>query len=635
MRNLLFVFVLCTTFSLASQAQNSTIQVPYTIQKSATVRLSDIKEDWVPALQNIEAPKPDGNKSQLQRVKDSLAKLYPRKSQVKAADTTKQKKKENKAASQLKTTGALTAPYLGKHFNGNVYTASTPNDNDIAVSNGDQLISVQNTSIFTCDVHRYASTNHWVSLSAFAYKLGNPHSKFDPKVIYDPSSDQFILVFLNGYTDSTSSITVAFSQSNDPNGAWSLYELPGNPFNNGLWTDYPMMAMTEKELFITANLLYPDSSWQTGFNETIIWQINKHSGYKGLALNAVVHHNILFGGRPVRNLCPVKGGSKLYGPEMYFLSERNLDPQNDTVFLVRLNDTIGAPGFAINVQSLITPIDYFVPPDALQPGIGTGTQTLATNDSRMLGAFLENNKIQYVHNTLDTATGNAAVYHGVIHDISTSPYITSRILGDSVLEFGYPNISYTGNNATEDNAVINVDHAAATVAPGVSALNTDGLGNYSSLSTLKSGTDYLRVLGGKERWGDYSGSQRKYNQAGRVWVNGLYANSAKQNVTWIAELSTNSLTSINSADKTDNSMNIYPNPTAEYMNIQLVLEKPDYLQFQIFDANGVAVKELLRERVKAGKNNFSFSTTPLAVGNYILRVTSGNKEVFTQKFQKL
>jgi hypothetical protein len=51
--------------------------------------------------------------------------------------------------------------------------------------------------------------------------------------------------------------------------------------------------------------------------------------------------------------------------------------------------------------------------------------------------------------------------------------------------------------------------------------------------------------------------------------------------------------------------------------------------------NGKAIKELLRERVKAGKNNFSFSTSPLAVGNYLLRVSSGNQEVFAQKFQKL
>lgn len=633
MRQLALAIVLFLSFfNTKSFAQTHTEQVSFLIPPSATVSPSEIKEDWVPALQNVEAPKPDGKKSQLQKIKDSLARLYPRKYIKSTIDELNLPKRKV----QLKTTALIPAPFIGNSFNGNQYTNSTPNDNDIAISNGDQLISVQNTTIFTCDVHRYPTTHRWISLSAFAYKLGNLNSKFDPKVIYDPLNDKYVLVFLNGFTDSTSSITVGFSHTNDPNGAWSLYSLPGNPFNNGLWTDYPMLAMTEKELFITANLLYPDSSWQTGFNETIIWQINKNKGYNGLSLNALVHHNILFGGRPVRNLCPVKGGSKLYGPEMYFLSDRNLAPQNDTVFLVRLNDTIGSPGFSINVQALKAPISYFAPPDALQPPFSGGVpQTLATNDARMLGAFYENDKIQYVHNTLDTATGNAAVYHGVINNISSSPFITSHIIADSFLEFGYPNISYTGKSSTEDNSIINFDHASAKIFPGISALASDGAGNYSSLLTLKSGTDYLRVLGGKERWGDYSGSQRKYNQAGRVWVNGLYANPSKQNVTWITELSVNSLASIAPSNNSETEVTIYPNPTTEYLQIQIVLDKPENVQFLVYDINGMLVKELLRERVKAGKNNFSFATNPLPAGNYFIRVVSESREIYNQKFQKL
>jgi hypothetical protein len=46
------------------------------------------------------------------------------------------------------------------------------------------------------------------------------------------------------------------------------------------------------------------------------------------------------------------------------------------------------------------------------------------------------------------------------------------------------------------------------------------------------------------------------------------------------------------------------------------------------------VKVLLREKVKAGKNNFSFSTSPLSNGIYFLKVTSSNKEILTQKFIK-
>jgi hypothetical protein len=70
------------------------------------------------------------------------------------------------------------------------------------------------------------------------------------------------------------------------------------------------------------------------------------------------------------------------------------------------------------------------------------------------------------------------------------------------------------------------------------------------------------------------------------------------------------------------------------MNVQLCLEKADYLQIQIFDVQGKLIHVLLRERVKAGKNTFSFSTSPLAAGHYILKVNSAHQELLVQQFQK-
>jgi hypothetical protein len=237
---------------------------------------------------------------------------------------------------------------------------------------------------------------------------------------------------------------------------------------------------------------------------------------------------------------------------------------------------------------------------------------------------------------LDTATGNAAVFHGIINDVSTSPFIISKIISDTLLEIGYPNISYAGMGTTDQTAIISFDHTALTVFPGVSALTTDGLGSYSPFTIVKSGLNYLSILSGNERWGDYSGSQRKYNEPGIVWVNGLWANASRKNTTWIGELSLTSLAGINEQPiiSSINEMMLFPNPTADLMNVTLSLEKTEYLQFEIYDLTGKMVKVLLREKVKAGKNNFSFSTSPLSNGIYFLKVTSSNKEILTQKFIK-
>ncbi|MFL5765391.1 MAG: T9SS type A sorting domain-containing protein [Bacteroidia bacterium] len=610
------IFLLLLGTSLFAQKQPA--KTHFHIPKAATVNMRAIKEDWNPVIQKIEAPEPGIGtpKKKFMEMKDSLSRVYPKKH----------------TATAQKSPVSIPAPFQGVNMQGNIYNSSTPNDNDIAISNGNMIVSVQNATIYKFDLDSGVSTGY-ISLGAFASVLGNPNVKYDPKAIYDPVSDKFAVVFLNGFTDSTSSITVAFSTSNDPNGSWNMYELPGNPFNNGLWTDYPMVAMTDQELFITGNLLYPDSSWQTGFVESVIWQINKNSGYSGGTLNAMVHNNITCVGKSVRNLCPAKGGVDIYGPDMYFLSDRNLDPVNDTVFLVHLTDTIGAPGQTITVTPLITSLNYYVPPQAAQPG--PGIQLLETNDSRILGAFYENDKIQYVHNCLDTVTGNAAVYHGIIDNISTSPTITGKIISDTLLEIGYPNISYAGSGSTDNTAIISFDHTALTVNPGVSALTTDGAGNYSPFTTVKSGASYLNILSGNERWGDYSGSQRKYDQPGRVWINGMWANASRKNTTWISELSLTSLAGVSEAAEKDLSeVTLYPNPTADLMYVDLDLKHKGYLTFEILDMQGKLVKLLLRDQVKKGKNIFSFSTSPLPNGIYLLKIVNGEKEVLTKKFVK-
>lgn len=612
------IIVFLFLISLKVLGQSGPQQKQVVVPKAATVKMSDVKEDWNPVLQNIEKPAPDARseKQKLRHIKDSLRLKYPQK-HLKSGST--------------KSRQFVSSPYMGKNFVGNTYNYGTPNDNDIAVSNGNKLISVMNSTVFKYDL-TIDSARGVVSLDAFSASLSNPNDKFDPKVLYDPVDDKFILIFLNGFTDSTSSITVAFSQTNDPSGAWNLYALPGNPLNNHLWTDFPMMAVTNQELFITVNLLYPDSSWQTGFNETIIWQINKASGYNGQQLNSLLHNNIALNGRNVRNLCPAKGGIDVSGPDMYFLSDRNLDAQNDTVFLVHINDTIGAPNQTVTVNALLSDVSYFLPPSAKQPG--SGIQLLETNDSRVLGAFIENDKIQFVHNCLDTATGNAAVYHGVINNVSSNPSVSGYIVKDTLLEYGYPNISYVGMGSTDNTSIISFDYTALTVFPGMGAVTSDGSGSYSDLTHIKTGLSNLSILSGDERWGDYSGSQRKYNENGVVWMNGLFTNVTHKNTTWIAQLSLNSFAGIKTEEKKQNGMVVYPNPTSEMMNVSFALEYSDFLRFELYDVNGKLVKLLMQEKVKAGKNDFSFSITPLNNGIYFFKISSNEKEIFSKKVVK-
>jgi hypothetical protein len=594
------LFVLLFISAFYSQTRKHS----FVFQKQATVNFNAIKTDYKPKMMVQEMPKEA----------DEKVEYYNYSSKSKSP------------VSQCNT--ILPPLYKSQSFQGQAWGLSTPNDNDFAISDSGLCISVANTNMFIRDVN--TGYTNLKSLAAFTSSVNSNHQEFDPRVMYDPQSDRFVVACLVGFVDTTSKIIVGFSQTNDPFGNWNLYTLPGNPLNDTLWSDYPMIAMTNDELFLTVNLLVNNQPWQTGFVQTVIWQMKKNKGYSGQPLGALLHSNIKYNGRPIRNLCPVKGGSQLYGPNMYFLSNRNLASQNDTVFLVNLTDTIGAPSQTITTKAIITPQMYFMPPDARQTNT---VQTLATNDCRNLGAFLENNKIQYVHNTANPSNSLCSVYYGVMDSPqSPTPTINAWILQNDTTDFGYPNISYAGNSGSDNTSIITFDHSSDKIFAGCSGMRTDANGNFSPLLRIQDGLTYVNLLAGnQERWGDYSGSQRRYNNPGEVWMSGYngypYSGSYPYaHRTWIAQLALSNavITGVKANEPVaQNPAAVFPNPSKDYFNVELGLSKPEYLNIELFDGRGRLVTTLMRDWVKALENVFSFSTHDLPKGIYVLKI-SGN-----------
>jgi hypothetical protein len=115
----------------------------------------------------------------------------------------------------------------------------------------------------------------------------------------------------------------------------------------------------------------------------------------------------------------------LLGPSQYFLSNRNFDINNDSVFIVKVPDTIGSADTILTVTAVkATTGSYGAPPDGRQPDT---TLPLATNDGRVLGGFIKDNEIQFVHASLNPANGSSAVFHGVISNFNTSLFLTGNL----------------------------------------------------------------------------------------------------------------------------------------------------------------------------------------------------------------
>ncbi len=585
--------------------------------RSATVNVSDVKEDFHPSVVRVEAPFPGGNteKAWLENQKAEMAAKY----------------RQPDANQKVDSTAA--SPWLGDKMISNQVINGVPNDNDMAISNGGKIVSVINSNIYMHDEFGALLLGN-LSLNAWSAGLNLTGSKFDPRALYDPIHDRFVITCLNGFTDSTSYVIVGFSQTNDPTGTWNLYALPGDPNQDSLWTDYPIMALTEHELFLTVNLLYNNQPWQTGFNQSICWQIDLDNAYAGDSLESRLWFNIQFGGRPVRNLCPVQAGAGPGGPNMYFMSNRNLSLGNDTVFIMEITDTMNAPGAQFLVDHGISNRQYSLPPNAVQQL----NHQLATNDARWLDAFIENGNIQFVGNTLDTASGRCALYHGTVTDVTGARTVTGTIVANPDGDYGYPAIAWMGMNPADNDALIAINYAGptATTRPGCGGIYYDGNGGYSPLVVAQSGVSYINAINGTDRWGDYAGAQRRYNENGVVWMAGTFGKSNRDPGTCVAEFHHPLIVGsepvpANVAFETK----AYPNPTVDMMSVELTLEADAFLDISIWDVEGKRVKTLIRDLVRSGTNRFSLSTSPLAAGTYFLRITDGDRIVGEKKIVKL
>ena len=590
----------------------------FEIKNKVSVQVHSIDEDWMPSLINLEMPNPIGTseRSKLLQLKEEAAKI-----------------RSGKKGSYSKVNLDGQPPIVIRGLTANPF-AGIPNDNDMSISNDGMLISVVNSTIFMYDTNKDTLVKY-ISLGAFADTLGLGGSKYDPKTIYDPVEDKFIIVFLNGYLDSTSHVIVAFSKTNDPTGEWNLYDIPGNPLNNKTWSDYPMIAITKDELFLTVNALYNDSSWQSGFHETLLWQINKGDGYSGNALTTKMYNNIKHNNRAIRNLIPVKGGSEIYGPDIYFLSNRNFEVESDTIFIAHISNTIQQGG-ALSLKLTHADQAYGVPPQAKQPG----NHTFDTNDARILGAFYEDSTIQFVGNTVVPETGWAGIYHGIVTDLEAlAPSVTGKILSHDSLEFGYPNISYTGIQKGDIESVITFNHTGTKTFAGFTAIYFGNDSSYSEPVKLKEGLALVNAHGGfYERWGDYSGSQRKYNEPGKVWASGSYGISRMtipKNVseTWVAALKSPDSVRVPDPPKTFDAT-AFPNPTRDFVNLNFSLEESGPIQIQIYDISGRLVKVLYNDVAKKGSNLLTFSTQPLQRGMYIIVIRNGDDMIIQEKVIK-
>lgn len=520
----------------------------------------------------------------------------------------------------------------GKLFEANAYNGGTPSDNALALSNKGFFVSAINST-----VDFYDSTGKRLvskSLSSFANDASLSFT-FDPKVLFDPENQRFILVFLNGNTPNTSKVIVAFSTTDDPRNKWNVYKLTGNPLKDNSWTDYPNIGVSKEDFFITTNLFTVNNS----FSQAIIQQIPKKDGFDGAPSLKVLIWNDLIddNNESILGIYPLMGGqSNLYSSGMYFAATQRGSGNYFTI--AKITGDYSASNNQIIYNSYNCG-NYQVGRDA---AMKSNSDPLSVGDCRVKGGFQLNNNLYFVF----SATFGLDIWSNVVYikfNIVDKTFKLARI-AKQFESFCYPNIASFATDEYDETVAICYTASSNKYFPEARTIVCDSWMQFSEVDTFKRGDTYIDALGTgtDERWGDYSGIARWHNKPYRsVWafnmVGQILPNSTRRIGNWICEVRSNtpSYQGLESEISHTDGYSIYPNPVSnEYITIDFNVKKTQDLLVQLYDIQGKLVNTLAEQKMIPGSYNFRMNVANLPSGNYFVNIYSSNRIIKTQKIVK-
>jgi hypothetical protein len=597
----------CILISILTISQLFSQKVDVNVRKlssplQSVVDVSKMDKDFFPALLHLEPATKGSQQYYLNELKKNIV---------------------PKSGAKMLNKGTLPLPVIKNGFEGNRYPIGVPNDNDMAISNDGKIVTVANTNLTIMDTTGAILKS--MSLQGFINSSIRKENKYDPRVLYDPKRDRFVVAVLNSSSDAATGCFLAFSKTNDPMGEWNIFFQPGCPLNDSTWTDYPIIALSDKYLYLTLNAIKNGVTWELGFQQSYIFQMDLDSAFQGVSLKTKLYSDIKFDGKRLRNICPVQESDGFTNSTMYFVNNKNISAESDSFFLLSLNKSIDDVDKSIDIKLLKSPTTYGFPPNARQPK----NRKFATNDARNLDALIHNGVIHIVGNTIEKSTNLATIFHGTINNIASTPTMNFTVLPTNGYELGYPGIAFMGKNSSEEDMAILANYVSDTAFGGLGCFYYKN-SQYSDLKILKRGSSVVNVINPVDRWGDYSGIQRRYNKPSEVWLAGTFGYAKKEGIeikntygTWISAVSPSTeLIGIDEVKKEKVLAKVYPNPLIDNQltTIAFTATQNDFANFSIYSQTGQLIETILISHIKAGKNEFTFSPKNLPSGMYILKI---------------
>jgi hypothetical protein len=529
---------------------------------------------------------------------------------------------------KLKDSMRVETSYISNNFN-----FVTPMDNHIAVSKNGVVISVVNINMMITDTIGNPLTipASRVFNASFFGDQSLTATIYDPKILYDPDANRFILVVLHGSTSASSQVLVMFSKSENPHiDGWNYYKFPGNPFAGSLWFDYPNTGINKNNLFITGNMFDDNDN----FREPVIFQLNKFDGYNGSNNINMLTWGSLGGPNAIRiknnsgieiapfTLVPAPNGWRNDNfTDMHFVN--TYSHAGDEIHLLRITNIIGNnPQLEVGKVALGNNNNYQM--EGLVPQPKTDT-LLMSGDARIKNAYILNNVLHLVFNA---RVRNYSGIHYYRIDLKSRLVFVSKF-GDDRNDYAYPVISPFSNDSTNQTALIAYVYSSSVNYPSIGVMTCNGKMEFSKPLTVKEGESYVSILpeGFRTRWGDYSGAAKRFGSSQpEVWITGSYGfftphpTFSRRWNNYNAKITSIDNPIVYYPENPD--VSLWPNPAPKenpIIHFKLVAEEGGDYKIKIFDNLGKEIKTIYEETILTGVYQVVFSTQFLSPGIYYVR----------------
>ncbi len=405
------------------------------------------------------------------------------------------------------------------------------------------------------------------SLAGFFAPLAPTTFTFDPKVIYDPYEDRYVVVTLERVQsgvavdpNNVSRLLLAVSKNGNPKSAtdsdWYYQAIDSKELFGGfvdLWADYPGFEADEEAIYVTANMFaFPPFS---GYGGMRLWIVDKGVGsggfYEGGA-SAVTKHDPyaatgISGFSTTTMPAQVLGaGGVLPGSEIgtFLVSYSGLTFSGpgapEALNVITVVDPLGAAGGPFFVQEFVVVGDiedvggifgFPALPDAPQAGTNA---LIEVNDRRALDAVWQHDRLWVTTTIIPNSTVDLGetTAHWFQLDTSDGPLAIvlsdEGNLGGEDIALGtytfFPSVAVNRN----DQVMFGFSGSAPSIFAGAFAAGrnpADPPGSVRESLIVHEGVDwYFRTFGGgRNRWGDYSGISTDPSNDKFFWIFNEYA----------------------------------------------------------------------------------------------------------------